>query len=652
VFDVAYFRDAYLFGGDYALSGPYTAILKYFFIYNNLSYSGLLSNAASLPGLLYGLLFLPIYCLFGLKYAILFKTILVPAIIGSSGMFLLIYALIGRDSKTAYFSACVSSLMFTLQFSVFQMSTNSVIIFPFVFLSLYLFMKYFYNRHLRLLLFSVTTLLTAFEITFLGYNYIVWGAIFALPVIIIILLFNLKDHGKLWLYLLLILFFAVLINLSYLFTTYLDTIVFKSQFHGLMTTSSSTVLNFYYPIVEGITAMQIPYNIGNSKSVVVLLIIFVIALISLLYYIKNSNSEKIKKSLILGFLITLLIFLSLATEAHKPFGIIFLWFYRKIGFLIALRYPTNFQPAFGFVIPVLFGLGSFALLDSSLKKNRTYYILLLIALLSITLYFIYLFAFIPIKLNYAQTNTNPLPFIRNIPEYTIRIASYINKNISYNNFSVATLPADQYWHLSRWYDAPNIYGSLINAPVYTGGVIYSSGFFLPETLNMYLEVAERIENSNKPINVSAALGVFGIKYIIIEGNTSSKSFDKYHTVVPFSFNTIYSNLNKSSNISFASMYDANSSIYINNAAVPLIYSSNIICTNLTNTTQIINFIAIQDNINIRKYSVYSNNFSGYILDYGNIPIYIAQRNSSYICQARYIKLPNVSFIEKTPTSIL
>lgn len=154
VFDVAYFRNAYPFGGDYAFSEPYTSIFKHFFAYNYLSYSGLFSNTTSLPGLLYGILFVPINYLFGLKYAILFKTIIIPAIIGSSGMFLLIYALIDKDNKTAYFSACIGSLIFTLQFAVFQIPTYSVIIFPFIFLSLYLFIKYFHNKGLRLLLFS------------------------------------------------------------------------------------------------------------------------------------------------------------------------------------------------------------------------------------------------------------------------------------------------------------------------------------------------------------------------------------------------------------------------------------------------------------------------------------------------------------------
>ncbi len=651
VFDVAYFRNAYPFGGDYAFSEPYTSIFKHFFAYNYLSYSGLFSNTTSLPGLLYGILFVPINYLFGLKYAILFKTIIIPAIIGSSGMFLLIYALIDKDNKTAYFSACIGSLIFTLQFAVFQIPTYSVIIFPFIFLSLYLFIKYFHNKGLRLLLFSITTLLTAFEISFLGYNYMIWGVILIVPILVVILLFNYKTHKRLWFDLMLILLLSILINFSYLFSTYLNTIIFKSQFQGLIHTSSTTVLNLYYPIIYGIIAMQIPYGIITSKLPLnPLLIIFIIALIPIVYYVKNQSSKKVEKSFIFGFLIALLLFLSLATEARKPFGIVFLWLYKKIGFLVALRYPTNFQSAFGFMIPVLFGLGSFAVLDTLHKKNNLYYILLLIVIISVTSYFIYLFAFVPITLNYAPTSTNSLPFIRTIPEYTTNIANYINKNISYSKFSVATLPADQYWHLSSWYDAINIYSSIINAPVYTGGAIASFEFFFPQTQNMYLEAAQKIEDSNSSINASAELGIFGIKYIIVEGNSSHKSFDEYHFALPFNFNTIYKNLNRSRDLLFVSKY-ANSSIYINNAAVPLVYSSYIICTNFTNTTQIINFIGTNDNINIRKYSVYSSNFSGYILDYGNIHIYTAQKEEPGVCQVRHIVLPKVSFIEKTPTSV-
>lgn len=652
VFDLAYSRNAYLFGGDYAFAEPYTGILKYFFIYNYLTYSGLISNTASLPGSLYGILFLPIYYLFGIKYAILFKTILVPAIIGSSGMFLLVYTLIGKDNKTAYFSACVGSLLFTLQFVAFQIPTTSVIAFPFMFLSLYLFIKHFYNRGLSLLFFSITTLLTAFEITFLGYNYIIWGAILVLSIIIVLLLFNRKDFNKLWVYLLLILLLSILINFSYLFTTYLDTVVLKSQFQGLISTSAGTVLSFYYPIVEGITEMQIPYNTITSKLPLnpFLLIIFIMALIPVLYYFKNLGSKKVERSFIFGFLIALLVFLSLATEAHKPFGIVFLWLYKKIDFLVALRYPSNFQPAFGFVIPVLFGLGSFAVLDSPLKKNRACYILLVIAILSVTSYFIYLFAFVPITLNYAPTITNPLPFIRNIPEYTTSIANYVNKNINYSRFSVATLPADQYWHLSSWYYADNIYGSLINAPVYTGGALSTSGFFFPQTQTMYLQAAERIDDSNKSMNISAILGIFGIRYIIIEGNSSHESFDEYHTVTPFNFNAIYYNLNRSKDISFVSRY-ANSSVYVNNAAVPLVYSSDIVCTNLTNTEQIIKFIGAHNSINIRNYSVYSSNVTGYVLDYGNVPLFKAQTDEVSICKTGHTVLPRVSFVEKTPTNI-
>ena len=143
-----------------------------------------------------------------------------------------------------------------------------------------------------------------------------------------------------------------------------------------------------------------------------------------------------------------------------------------------------------------------------------------------------------------------------------------------------------------------------------------------------------------------ALGAFGIKYIIIQGNTSNKTFGPNHPLVPYKFSYIYHNLN----VSGAELVtrSANSSIYINNLAVPLAYATNIKVTNYTDSISIINQIK-NENINTVNYSLYSRNLSGPILWYGNAALF----NSSYngISTINNFSKPNVSFVENTPTKV-
>ncbi|MEM3714870.1 MAG: hypothetical protein QXF82_07985 [Nitrososphaeria archaeon] len=651
VFDLSYARNSYLFGGDFALAGPPSpsSILDNLYVWNYPYYSGLVDNTGSITGLLYSAIPIIVFYISGLKYSILFYRLLLTSSIGSIGMFLLIYSLAGSRNKTTYFSAGIASLLFTLQFAGFTIPVSPVIFFPLVFLGIYLFIKFSYKvHHINLFYFSFLVLAAAFEIFSLGYNDFVWGSILLLPVFIVLTIYNKKLSS----YILLALIFSLLINFSYLFSTYQTISLNTPQLNGLIKTSQSAPQYYYYPIVKGILAALYPLsNIYRVYQLMPLLVVVIVSILSVLIYTKNKNHDKVAKYLVIGIFLSYLMFLSLATLTHSPGGPVFSWLYKHISFFVAFRYVTNFSSAINLLTIILFGIGSFEILNYFSTRANKFYCLTLLVLLIIVIYWIYLFAVIPINQNVSPTPTlKSLKFVQTIPNYTINIANYINKNVGY--YSVATLPSDQYWHLSKWYDAVNIYTSLINAPVYSGGATENGEFFYPDTQYIYSQITEQMQNSNESINMSKLFSIFGIKYIIIEGNSSNTAFDEYHYPLPFNFRSIYNHINSSNGLVYVSKY-ANSSIYMNTHALKLIYPSQILCVNYTNATQIINFM--MSNTNINKYSIYSSNVLSDILDYGKVQIYNVSE-ASFItksCNAttKRTNLPVINFSVKSPTLI-
>jgi hypothetical protein len=110
-------------------------------------------------------------------------------------------------------------------------------------------------------------------------------------------------------------------------------------------------------------------------------------------------------------------------------------------------------------------------------------------------------------------------------------------------------------------------------------------------------------------SISNMLGIFGIEYIIVQGDSLHKIPNCTCSMIPFNLTYIRVNLNQSDNIKLIKSY-GNSSIYRNSNYVPLVYASNIYNVNNTmgkSTLEVVN----NNTFDIQNESVYSPNVDFY-----------------------------------------
>ena len=648
-----YTRSSFLFGGDNDLPiSMLNGIHGAFFIWQTNNYSGLINAySSSAIGIIYSSLFLILQPLglYAIKYASVINDLIIR-LAGSLGMFFFVYYLIGERNKISIFSSFVSSILFTGELVYFGIGNFSVFFMPIVLLSFLFFIRFFDKIADRLMFLGTTVIALAFEFDLLGYSQILQGTLLVVILFIFMPLFSDKNKKEKLIMLswsLIIILIAIGIFLPEIFFTVTSSHVLNNQVSLLASNSNSDFISDALLLPASIYEI-IPYSIdpyikllGIASIIVVLFSIF----FGFIFAKNKVGKNKTGSIAILGLILALILYIAFSATIHKPFGAIFSYIYSKIPFLLAFRYgEASIEEEF-FLVMSLFGVGSYYLI-AKLKNLRKYRYLAITLIVAFCLIFLFFNSVLPISLNGVPWTNHLLPFIKTLPSYTVLISNYLNNKST--NFSVATLPSDDDWHLSKWYDAPDIYSSLLNAPVYTGGFTSYNEFFFPQSQDQYGTIARYIEEYNySGIGVLYALGSLGIKYIIIQGNTSNVTFGPNHPLIQYNFSKIYSNLNDSG-ATLVKRY-ASSSIYMNKFAVPLIYPTNIYQSKVNNSINIIELIK-NESINPLNFSVYSINVSGPILWYGNAKFFNSTKTVNATTIANFSK-PNISFVENTPTKV-
>ena len=649
-----YARSSFLFGGDngFPTISMLNGIHNAFFIWQTNNYSGLINAySSSAIGIIYSSLFLILQPLglYAAKYAPVINDLIIRSA-GSLGMFFFVYYLIGERNKISIFSSFVSSILFTGELVYFGIGNFSVFFMPIALLSFLFFIRFFDKIADRLMFLGTTVIALAFEFDLLGYSQILQGTLLIAILFIFVPLFsgkNKKEKLVMLSWSLIIILIAIGIFLPEIFFTVTSSHVLNNQVSLLASNSNSDFVSDALLLPASIYEI-IPYSIDPYIKLldIVSMIVVLFSIFFGVIFAKNMMEKNKTGSIaILGLILALILYIAFSATIHKPFGAIFSYIYSKVPFLLTFRYGgASIEEEF-FLVMSLFGVGSYYLI-AKLKNLHKYRYLAITLIAAFCLIFLFFNSVLPISLNGVPWSNHLLPFIKTLPSYTVLISNYLNNKST--NFSVATLPSDDDWHLSKWYDAPDIYSSLLNAPVYTGGFTSYSEFFFPQSQDQYGTIARYIEEDKyNGIGVLYALGSLGIKYIIIQGNTSDVTFGPNHPLIPYNFSKIYSNLN-GSGATLVKRY-ASSSIYLNKFAAPLVYPTNIHQAKVNNSINIIKLIK-NESINPLNFSIYSGSVSGPILWYGNAELFNSTKTINATQIANFTK-PDITFIENNPTQV-
>ena len=340
--------------------------------------------------------------------------------------------------------------------------------------------------------------------------------------------------------------------------------------------------------------------------------------------------------------------LFLSSVYFLPISVLFLKFLPLL-YVFALPWLSN---AIMFAMAIIL-LPVAMIMSFNYTKKRLLKIGFLITAIFIIGSFVYLLWFIPYLKGTPVGADIISPHSIDIPQHVFQISNFINSQNG--EFAVFTLPQSQRggyngWQFDTWYAGANFYASLIMHPVYCGFTCftpYSQEFFPPSDLESYY-LNNPIMNTvitNK--SVSNSFGIFGIKYIIIQGDTLhnlTNGYENYFSAPKFNLSIIYKNLNTSKNMVFLKKY-GNSSVYENLNYVHLVYASNIKNLGNKNLGNSFNYTALDLiknlSFNIKNTSVFITSIDGFYNDSNTI-------NATPI--ANFSK-PNISFVDNTPTKV-
>ena len=621
-----YTHSTYIFGGDQPLFVPtYTNLLGSFFIWEPYNYTGLTTTPSSILNVLLYLIDLLFY-----SRGILFGYLLSNTFyfwVGAFGMFLLVFYLAKDfDKKLAYLGGIISSIMFVINFDSYVNNFSMPLIFiPYFVLFVFLSIKKIEKGENSSILFAGLVLaLSSFFAT--GYNSnIIQNFVFSILFILLLILLSQSKRIRQIKYFGSAVLLSLLINFSWIITTY---IFINNKISSL----------YFNPVSNNIlrsSALQLPNSLllfgpmGSSWTNIFMFTLFIISIIGIYLASKNVKFSKSSKKIVLSLLASFILFLGISTTVNKPFGIVFQRLVSIIHALDVLRYPyPSLHYLSLFFMSVIFGIAFIFIYDKLKTKNIKIGYLFLILVMVLVIVYVYNSDYIPII-------AKPL-YVSNIPYPVYSISNYINSQNG--TFSVITLPSATSWQHTSWYLGVNVYSAFINKPVYTGGYTNYMEIFYPPSYNIESVLSEAIDTSNiTQLNLSGGLGTFGIKYIIIQGDSLINNCDEYCSV--FSFNTIYSNLNNSKSIYFVKKF-GNSSIYENSNYVPLVYGSDLLRLKNITSTNIIDIIE-SNSFNLQNTSIYEGSIGGFYNDSNTI-------NATPITN---FSKPNLTFIENTPTKV-
>jgi hypothetical protein len=624
-----YTQLGYAFGGDQNLVVPnLSSLYNSLFVWSFYNYTGLIAQTGSILSLLFGFSIIIIYRLFGIIWGYIIFTSIYYWIFGF-GIFLLVYRLTkDLDHNSAYIAGLFAAIIAIFEFdSHLKTLTAGIIFLPYVVLFTYFIIKNFESESNN----SINLIGLVISISFLlasgGGTYIIQNLMFLLFfALFIFLILPRQHHFRFLKYTCLATISSVLINISWIFPTYIFTKSVGSQYFNAGSVNTLSVLSS-----TSITALFGFGSINSYLSGLVLLSIFLIAVIGFLKALEDKTKRRLEFGISLALLSIYLIFVIFGTGINKPFGILFANGVKLIPYLLVFRY-TYFAThyIFLFIMATLFGVGiAYVVKFARGNKNKILSFSIYALLFLVLITYLYSFDYLQIS---GTTKTV-------IPEHVFNISNYINSQQGI--FSIATLPMALGWQSTNWYTGTNVYSSLVNKPTYTGSYTYYNEIFFPVSTSLYADgVGSEVDFGNaSKISISNGFGVFGIHYIIVQGDALNKSICEYCYIPPFSFNTIYSNLNNSKGIFFVKRF-GNSSVYRNDNYVPLVYGSDLIVLRNASSVNIMDIIE-GDLFNIKNTSVYSNNISGFYNDSNTIN---ATRISNF-------SMPNISFVENTPTKV-
>ena len=633
----AYLHLGYAFGGDQGLNSPnLNAFLSSFFIWQPNNYSGLITPVSEpLSIILYAT---SVFYIFGLKSGYIISTSIYYWL-GAFGMFLLIYNLDIREKRFAFYGGIISAIFLSFEFSSHLKTLTSPIIFlPYVVLSLLLLIRALnvpdttIAKKRRLLYFSLLSLSAGFLIATGGYGVILQNFILLVLIFVLAVLLQSKNKKMFAKYTFVALAIALLINSSIISTTYIYTHKAGKQFFG--SGSTEVLNNDALPFLGSIVAFG-----NNSTSYYdysFQIAIFVLAIIGAIVYVYMAKRKE-DHNLALILLVVYLFFVGLTSTIYRPFGLAFKYALNQIPYLLALRYPYFALHYIAlFLISTFIGMGFIGLMEyssSHKKSNRLKYVLYSVSILAlfvaILLFYLYMFDIVPIMANSYQA----------IPNHVFQIANYINAQNG--DFTVGMLPPAIAWQIDSWYIGTNVYSSLIHNPVYTGGYTNYNEIFFPPVKSEYFNAAQAVGiGSLGKTDLSNIFGIFGIKYIVYQGDALNYTPCGFCFGTTFLKSNIFNYLSVAKNIHLVASY-GNSSIYESSNYVPLVYASNLDIIQ-SNTTSGIYAAISNSSFAIQNYSLYDPaSFDGYS-PIGKMVAY----------EVRPFSKPNVSFDYSNPTYVV
>ena len=591
------------------------------FIYENNIYTGVISQSiSSVYNLIYDMLLLIPSISNGILASELSNFIF--SAIGGLGCFILLYELLSDYENKI--RTLLSFVGFLVLYSITGANMTDIAFLPWAFLFMIKFIesKDYNIKSIPSLAIFILLLSTFFA--FGGFLYLIQNFIFIGTVLLVLfILYNKKSKRiRLFFLMFLALTLALLINTSMIAGAYLlSKNPISNDYYSFI--NSAQQYSFGYPNI--ITTIM--FNVNNNQYMIVSILVFIIA-ISSIFTIKRPNG-KVKTNIVLVLLISFLVITFFYNTIAMPFGSIYKPILHDFIALYAARYGGEFVPILGFIFAVLFAIGIGYFIE---RVNKNLFVALIIIMaISMTIPGIYI--------NDIQPYTHYSYYV-NIPRHVYNLSNYVNSNIG--NYSVATLPAASgFQFLASWYTGTDIYSYLINAPVFTGGYVKQTEIFYPITKFYYDNIGTGIDTSKiKNTNyISSMLGVLGIRYIVVQGSAVQTSKADLNYGDPFSFNTIYANLNNSDNITFVKKF-GNSSLYINTKAVPLIYTSNIKNAGNISIDGIFSIIG-SNAFDLKNNSVFSTEVNGLYNDSTTI-------NATPLLNFHTV---NITFVKDSPTRV-
>ncbi len=634
-----YLHFGYAFHGDQILNKP--NLLSFFdslFTWQLNNYSGLMTPTTGPLGFILGLLDLS-YIL-GLKYGYILSTSLYYWI-GAFGIFLLVSEFKTKNGKNAFYGGLIAAIIASFAFfSYLKIISAPIIFLPYVVIFMLLLLRQFNmetgklpNKN-KLALYSACLSVFIGLMIYIDIGDIVQNTAFLVIFAVITVLISRSNRIQIAKYIAIAILLGFLINLNLLATTYLFVhSVVGSQFFS--TGSQTTLQANAIPFQDSITAFGTWFGSNPNPVQYLLQILLVIIGISGVIFYIVSNKKTSEANISLSLITLYLFFLGLSTTIYKPFGMLFNYMLSKIPYLLTLRYPYfALHYIFLFLIASFAGISFISLMDyAALHKNplkrRLYTITIIVLFAAVLFAYVYMFDIIPISTNVYQ----------GIPSHVFEISNYINSQNGY--FSVGVLPPSIAWQLDNWYFGTNIYSTLIKYPIYTGGYTNHNEIFFPVTKQQYFNATQVVGSGNlSKIDFSNELGIFGIHYLIVQGDTLNKSPCEYCYVTSFSKSDILNNLGASNDIRLVSEY-GNSSIYVNTNYVPLVYASNVKVLPANTVNQTDYYIA-NSSFSIQNYSVYDPAALGSFNPVGKIGAYTVQSFSK----------PSISFSYPDPAKAI